>query len=53
MCAGFQSTREAVIAAGAKYVAVGSMGKREAKQVKPRRAAVALRWGNRVLAVLP
>ena len=52
LCAGFQSIREAVLAAGATYVAVDSMGKREAKLVKPRRAAVALRWGNRVLAVL-
>jgi 8-oxo-dGTP pyrophosphatase MutT (NUDIX family) len=52
LCAGFQSIRKAVLAAGARYVAVDSMGKREVKEAKPRRAAVALRWGNRVLAVL-
>ena len=33
-------------------MAVDVMGKREVKQGKPRRAAVALWWGNRVLAVL-
>ena len=52
LCAGFQSIRKAVLEAGAGYVAVDAMGKREVKDARPRRAAIALRHIGRVLAVL-
>ena len=51
LCAGFQSIRKAVLEAGAKYVAVDVMGKRQTKQAAARRAVVALRVDNTVLAV--
>ena len=51
LCAGFQSIRRAVEAAGAKYVAVDLKGNRIGPPVEPRRSAMVLCHGARVLAV--
>ena len=51
LCAGFQSMREAVLAAGAKYVAVDIQGHRKTTQHNQRQAAIILVKANKVLAV--
>jgi len=51
LCAGFQSIRNEVLKAGAKYVGVDIQGRRQVKQGPTRRAAIVLRTGNKVLAV--
>ena len=51
LCAGFQSMREEVIKAGARYVAVDIEGPRAVRNEVKRKAATVLTAGNRVLAV--
>lgn len=51
MCAGFQSLKEPVLKAGARYVAVDIAGERKSKVAAPRRCAVVLRHKDSVLAV--
>jgi 8-oxo-dGTP pyrophosphatase MutT (NUDIX family) len=53
LCAGFQSLRDEVLRAGARYVAVDVEGHRGevSKQKQPRRAAAVLCSNHRVLAV--
>ena len=51
LCAGFQSIREEVLAAGATYVAVDIKGQRDTSETKPRRAAIVLCHEGRVMAV--
>jgi 8-oxo-dGTP pyrophosphatase MutT (NUDIX family) len=51
LCAGFQSLRDEVLRAGAKYVAVDLEGYRGHTTKQPRRAAAILCNGRKVLAV--
>ena len=45
LCAGFQSIREEVLAAGATYVAVDIKGQRDRSEARHRRAAMVLCHG--------
>ena len=51
LCAGFQSIREEVLAAGATYVAVDIKGQRDRSEARQRRAAMVLCHEGRVMAV--
>ena len=51
LCAGFQSLKAEVLAAGAKYVAVDLSGERTVKSTKQRRTAILLETADGVLAV--
>ena len=51
LCAGFQSTREEVIKAGARYVAVDIEGPSAVRNEVKRKAATVLTAGGKVLAV--
>ncbi len=52
LCAGFQSIREEVLRAGAKYMAVDIQGKRAQRPGPPRRAAAVMCSEQKVLATL-
>ena len=52
LCAGFQSIKQAVMDAGAHYVAVDICGNRKKRMEKPRRGAVVLRCNNKILVTI-